>query len=308
MVFINQTEKQSDKIKRVYKSVQKERLRRGLSFFCVLMMVLSVGFILYKTVYLKEVNAHENNRQKSLYYDEADAEEERRPDVPEDMEDKFLRLYAQNPDIRGWITLLNTQIDYPVYQPPQSNPDYYLTHNALKQKSSHGAIYLDPRIDLGKKPRAMILYGHHMNDGSMFRDLTKYKSLAFYKENPVFSFDTVLEEGSWKIFSVFLVNTRAEHGEVFEYQRTSFSGDDDFLDHIGQLKSRSLVDTGIELNADDQLLLLSTCSYEHKDFRTVVAARRIRQNENPVVEAESAKLALNPVKPDVCAHCKHEEE
>ena len=301
---MNQLEKQSDKVKRVYKNIQRERLRKVLSYCCVFLLLASCAGILYKTVFLKTVHNQELAQQKNLYYEE-NTDDAEAPVLPGDAQNRFGVLYQQNPDICGWITILNTQIDNPVYKPPADDPDFYLTHNAQKKKSSYGAIYLDARITLEENPKTLILYGHNMNDGSMFHDLTRYNSLSFYKENPVFSFNTLQEEGSWKIFSVFAANTRSVHGEVFDYQRTVFKDDGDFLTFAGQLRERSLIDTGIDVKDSDQILILSTCSYEHPDFRTVVAARKVRQEESPVTETESARLVENPVRPEVCAGCRH---
>lgn len=300
------TEKQEDKIKRVYKTVRQDRMRKILSCFFMALLLVSLGGILYKTVFLKTVHEQDTAQQRRLYHEEdAEPDSGSIPELPGETSSRFGPLYQQNPDICGWITMLNTKIDYPVYTPPADDPGYYLTHDARKRKSSYGAIYLDHRIQFASQPRTLILYGHNMNDGSMFHDLTQYKSLSFYKENPVFSFNTLTEEASWKIFSVFVINTRSAQGAVFDYQRTDFVDDEDFLAFSNQLRDRSLIQTGIDLCADDQLLLLSTCSYEHPDFRTVVVARKVRTEESPVVDTEDATLAANPIRPDVCAKCRH---
>lgn len=278
------------------------RIRWVLSLALIFLILLSAGYIVYKTVVAGAINNGQIARQKELY---ENTETNTTVRAPEGMEDKFAALYSQNPDIRGWITMLNTTIDHPVYQAPSSDSEFYLHHNAEKQESKHGSVYLASSIDLQKNPRTLVLYGHNMNDGTMFHDLLKYKDLSFYKENPVFVFDTIYEAASWKVFAVFSTNTRPDQGEVFDYQRTSFVDDNDFMAFVGQLTARSKLDTGVDVTASDQLLILSTCSYEHKDFRTVVVVRKIRQDESPVTDTDDATIAANPIVPDVCKGCSH---
>ena len=116
--------------------------------------------------------------------------------------------------------------------------------------------------------------------------------MDYYKEHPTFEMDTVKYNGDWKIFAVFKTNTLSSQGEPFQYLRTSFSSDSDFLNFIYQIEIRSLFNTGIDISADDQIVLLSTCSYEMDDFRTVIAARKVREGEDKTVDI--SKVSLNP--------------
>ena len=52
------------------------------------------------------------------------------------------------------------------------------------------------------------------------------------------------------------------------------------------MEIRSLFDTGVDVSADDQIVLLSTCSYEMDGFRTVIAARKVREGEDTTVDTK----------------------
>ena len=71
-----------------------------------------------------------------------------------------------NSDIIGWIKIEGTNIDYPVMQNMQ-NGDYYLHRNIYKNYSSHGTPYLAEYCNVQYSDN-LIIYGHHMNDNSMF--------------------------------------------------------------------------------------------------------------------------------------------
>ena len=80
-----------------------------------------------------------------------------------------------NQEVVGWIKIAGTNIDYPIMQ----NGDFYLHKNIYKNYSNHGTPYLAYYCDL-KKSDNLIIYGHHMNDNTMFSQLEKYKSYNFY--------------------------------------------------------------------------------------------------------------------------------
>ena len=91
--------------------------------------------------------------------------------------EKYADVYAQNSDLVGWITVPGTRIDYPVMQ-TKDNPNFYLKHAFDKSYSSYGVPYMQENCDVGISDN-LVLYGHHMNNGSMFSDLCKYESEDF---------------------------------------------------------------------------------------------------------------------------------
>lgn len=210
-----------------------------------------------------------------------------------------------NSDIIGWISIDDTNIDYPVLQYDGDTLDYqyYLYKDIYKNYSGYGSIFADFRSDKGVDSKNIILHGHHMNDGSMFQNLMNYGrysiDLDYYKEHPVINFDTPAGDETYKIISIFKTNTLDQHGEFFDYLVGSFNSDAEFMNYVYLVRERSLVDTGVTCNEDDQLLTLSTCSYEYSDFRTVVVARKTRAGENMKVDTSKAKANPDPLWPDV---------
>ena len=83
--------------------------------------------------------------------------------------EKYADVYAKNSDLVGWVSIPGTRIDYPVMQTKDS-PDFYLKHAFDKSYSSYGVPYLAENCDVGISDN-LVLYGHHMNNGTMFSDL-----------------------------------------------------------------------------------------------------------------------------------------
>ena len=212
---------------------------------------------------------------------------------------KFDKLYRQNKDIKGWIKINNTNVDYPVYQSSLEDPEYYLKRTVTGAASAYGTIFMDARVDLDNDFRNIILYGHHMADGSMFANITRFKDLEFYKKTPTITFDSIYDNSEWKIFSILITNTKQEHGDVFYFIRTQFEDDNDYMGFVNQLRVRSILDLPVDVNADDKIIQLSTCSYEFPEFRTVLCARKVRPGESKKVDVSLAKYAENPLYPDV---------
>ena len=212
---------------------------------------------------------------------------------------KFLELQKINSAIVGWIKVPNTIIDLPVLQASVKNPEFYLNHDYNKNYSKYGSVFVDSRCSVEKeKSRSILLYGHSLHSGRMFTPLNQYKTLDFYKTAPVFTFDTIDSQSKWKIISVFLTNTLPDQGEPFNYLKTNFKSNSDFLSFVYQMRIRSLYNTGVSFNKDDKIVLLSTCSYEFTDFREVVVARKVRTGESDEVDIEKASYNNKVVYPD----------
>ena len=149
----------------------------------------------------------------------------------------------------------------------------------------------------------IVLHGHHMNDGSMFGELMNYggteADMDFYKKHATIKFDTPQGDGVYKIISVYKTNTLSAHGEFFNYMVGNFQNDKDFMNYVYNVRIRSLINCPVDVNEDDELLTLSTCSYEYTNFRTVVVARRVRIGEDSKVDVKKASKNENAVWPQV---------
>ena len=186
--------------------------------------------------------------------------------------EKYGVLYEQNNDFVGWIQIDGTNINYPVMQTPD-NPDYYLKHSFEKTWSDYGVPYLDEACVIGQSNN-LVIYGHHMSNGSMFCDLELYSDPAFCMEHPVIRFDTLSSFGEYEVIAVFRYNTNQE---TFRYDREVNMDETRFSWFMEQVHARELFSTGKDASFGDQMLTLSTCEYTYKNGRLVVVARKVVQ-------------------------------
>lgn len=287
-----------------------EGLRKIILLAAIITLVVSGGKLLYEMVYLPYQSDNSMNTIQDLYRPK---DESSQPDNGESKEpvkdeegrlEKFLPLLEKNSDIKGWITVPNTQIDYPVLQSskdlelqPGDNETYLYT-DYEGNHTKYGSIFMDAHCNI-QSCKNLILHGHHMRDGRMFANLMNYSELSFYQNSPVITFDSIYEEAQWKIIAVIKTNTLSNQGEPFQYLRYSFADDSDFLNYVYQVRERSLIDTPVDVNETDELITLSTCSYEFDEFRTAVIARKVRPGEDAGVNVSEAVKNPDPLMPDV---------
>ena len=205
-------------------------------------------------------------------------------------------MLRENSDFKGWITVPNTRVDNPIYQTADNS--FYLTHNQKKQKSAYGALFFDceNKITEEETDKNLVIYGHHMKNGSMFADLTKYRSLSFYRQNPTFEFSTLYKKSTYKVYAVFVLNASKsdDNNYIYNISRKSFANDEDFESWSGEAYERSLINTGVDVNKDDNIITLVTCVYDFDDARLVVMARETREDEEASVDTSAAKANPSP--------------
>lgn len=187
---------------------------------------------------------------------------------------EYLPFYQQNSDMVGWITVPGTKVNYPVMQTPNTK-DYYLNRDFYHNWSDWGAIYAREACDINTPSDNVVLYGHHMADGSMFAQLeTRYKRKDFWQEHQYLTFDTLYEHHTYQIIAVF--RTSANLGQGYPYHQFNDAADKEEFDaFVAKIKELSLYDTGLTAEYGDKLLTLSTCEYTLSNGRFVVVAKRI---------------------------------
>lgn len=220
--------------------------------------------------------------------------------VPE----KYNEYYEKNNDFVGWIKIDSTHVDYPVVQ--TDNNDFYLNHNFEKEEEGRGSIFMDMDCSASSLGENTVLYGHNWLDKTMFSELTKYSDLDFYKEHPVVEFNTRTNMYKWKIFAVFITSASADedNGYIFNYIYPNMGGEN-FDGYMSEIKKRSLFETGVDVNKNDKILTLSTCTREvdtsnyRADCRIVIVARMVRDGESASVDTSVAKKRDNPKYPQI---------
>lgn len=182
-------------------------------------------------------------------------------DSAEDLPDNpvnFAELQAKNPDICGWISIPNMDIEYPVLQSSDDAEDFYLTHNEEKVRKSAGAIYIQKINNKDFTDPNTVIYGHNMINGSMFGKLKKFRNKQFFNEHDTIYIYTPGHVLTYKIYSAFLYDDRHILNSF------NFSDENEFASFINQtLEPSSMVKNvrdGVAVNTDSRIITLSTCT------------------------------------------------
>lgn len=193
---------------------------------------------------------------------------------------QYKELYLKNQDMAGWITIPNTNINYPVMYHKEDNTTYLHTDFEGNGGSKPGCIFIDGRSHfLENEPSTnLILYGHNMKVGTMFHDIMNYQEESYYLAHPVIQFDTLYETATYEIFAVFPSEVQSEDDTTsFKYYSYYYiNSKEQFTKYIEEIQNLSLYDTGITARWGDNLITLSTCADYEPDTnkRFVVVARK----------------------------------
>ena len=218
---------------------------------------------------------------------------------PKGLQLKYARLYATNQDFVGYLEAPGINMSLPVVQ--ATDDEAYLNKNFYGKSTKYGCPFVSYLNQVEPLDYNTLIFGHHMNDRTIFGALDHYKTLAGYQQCPVISYNTLYHDYQWKVFAVFISNSVPEddNGYVFPYYFTALSSDQRKAEYLNELKQRSLYDTGVDVQVSDRLLTLSTCSHEFDDARLVVVARLVRQGESATVDTSRVTLNANPRYPQV---------
>lgn len=188
---------------------------------------------------------------------------------------EYAELYAQNSDLVGWICIEDTKINYPVMQ-SLSDPNYYLQHGFDKSYTNYGCPYVAEICDVKEPSDNLLIYGHHMKDGSMFAALEKFKKKDFWESHRTFSFNTLYEKQTYEVIAVFKTVVYSNSTGAFKYYLFSDAeAPEQFDEYVAKCKEKALYDTGVSAEYGDKLITLSTCEYSNNNGRLVLVAKRV---------------------------------
>ncbi|MBQ6390262.1 MAG: class B sortase [Eggerthellaceae bacterium] len=184
----------------------------------------------------------------------------------------FKELRAKNPDVVGWIYCPGTVINYPVLQGKDN--DKYLGHDYTGEYNINGSIFVDADNAPGFVDGNTIIYGHHMNSGSMFAGLIKWADQEYYEDHPVMWLLTPTQDYKIDLFSGHHISAHSsmydiihEHGEkLIELLKEARDLSDFMPTNV------------IELDAKSSYVMLSTCAYLFDNDRYVLHGKLVPVN------------------------------
>lgn len=182
----------------------------------------------------------------------------------------FSELKKINNNVKGWIQVNGTNINYPFVQ--ANDNKYYLTHSFDKSWNSAGWLFLDYRNNINNNKNT-IIYAHDRNDKTMFGSLRTVltKNWLSNTNNYVIKISTEKENSLWQIFSTYHIPTTSD------YLQTNFESDIEYQEFLDMIKNRSSYNFNTNVTSTDNILTLSSC-YSNSD-KMVVHAKLIKKEQ-----------------------------
>ncbi|MBQ9041219.1 MAG: class B sortase [Eggerthellaceae bacterium] len=178
-------------------------------------------------------------------------------------------LRAVNEDTVAWLYVPNSNINYPVVR--GSDNEYYLTHDfdgAQGWLANYGAVFMDCRNNPDWSDDAYFMYGHHMNDGSMFADVAAMTDQQRFDECRTMYL--LSPSGNFKLRTFALVHAAADDPLV----QVAFATPEDMTAYVQDKINRSVVEPGTLPKASKmtKAFALATCDNLYSDGRYVLYA------------------------------------
>lgn len=166
----------------------------------------------------------------------------------------FAELKAQNSDVQAWISIDDTNIDYPVMNDGRED---YLHLNFEGERSSQGSLFVDPSSD----DQLMIIYGHNMKNGSMFHDVDRFNGKDFFESHK--SIKLYEEDKESELQPVVCM-----YGKADDSLRGIKTAED-----LKAFAKNKTVSNGEIPEEISRLVILVTCNYAGSDFRTYLVCK-----------------------------------
>lgn len=234
-----------------------------LAFICVISGFVSISSVLSKK---QDEVAYENLRE-SIHASSETTVTETEPltelseeiDVVESSEgveysiipEGMKNLMDQNSNVVGWVTIDDTNIDYPIVQNKDDN-EYFLHRDINGEKNSAGSIYLDSNHEMNETGMHVI-YGHHMKNGTMFKDIVKFRDFDYMQQH--------------QNIKVWTNEKELTLNPVYCYAGSADGSYRNSFDSTSELQEFLKEKTG-EVISSDNVFVFITCSYGSADERT----------------------------------------
>lgn len=177
----------------------------------------------------------------------------------------FDALLEANPDTVAWIRFDEPAIiSYPVVK--SADNEDYLTKTFTANDNKLGAIFMDMRNSSDFSDRNTFIYGHHLNvGGEMFSELLEYENEEFCQQHPDFYIYT--PDGSVRTYRVFSAGVVKDTADNYKIE---YASDEEFEQYINTCRESSNYQVDVEVNAQSQIVSLSTCTNVRDDERFLV--------------------------------------
>ncbi len=252
---------------------KKKRKGRIGSLIIIIVALVVMLFALMKLIPILSDYHQSNTAYRELAGEVVSIGEDMGPELEDWQKVRidFDSLWEINTDIIGWIRFDDTdavKVDYPILH--AADDATYLRTDMYMDHVTAGSIFLEAQNSGDFSDPYNIIYGHNMRNLSMFGTLKQYRlDDTFYEDNQYFTIYTPREAYRYHIFAYFV----AEDGT--QAYTVGFTHDEAYQEQIDYIMSKSMIDTGITPNVQDDIVALSTCTSRTDTERFIVCGLKV---------------------------------
>lgn len=263
-----------------------------------LLAVLGISYLLFQ-------NAKHTKKTQDLNVQLVEMRQE--AETEEDNTDWSKGMLDINSDYKGWLTIYGTQISEPVVQ-GETN-ETYLRTNINGEHAEAGTLFLDETTDLSQDGN-LIIYGHKMNDGTMFGTLDKFEDEEFFDNNGTVCWESEKGKEYYQIFALLVLPGYSTDPNFIDLQAwNNVLDEEQTADMLNTIADRASIFRGESFNLEkDKYIFLVTCDYSINNGRLVLVGRRLSKkseteknteestdsSEEAVLEEEDSAIQLSP--------------
>lgn len=178
-----------------------------------------------------------------------------------------------NPEILGILEWGADEKLYVLYR--REDNDFYLTHDYERAESVSGSLFLDGWCELEPRDTIWVIHGHNMKSGAIFGHLSAYRDPAFMEEHPYVVLTLLHERQVYKPIAVLDIDVTEGRPWYDDFRLFSFEDEEGFYRYMDNVRDQAAYDIWEDVTPDDEILILSTCSYVYNDSRFIVVCKRI---------------------------------
>lgn len=191
--------------------------------------------------------------------------------VPEDTKDELTaqvqRLSAEHSNSVAWLYVPDTNIDYPIMQ--SDDNDYYAHRATDGSYLYEGSLFMDYRCSSNFSDFNSVIYGHNMQNGSMFADIPNYENEEYFMNH---SYGWLTTEDDVQMIDFFAVARTTDTSGLY-------LADPNFQEWDDQLRNCADIYKEIGISHDDNLITLSTCTSAEGNSRTILVGKIIEESD-----------------------------
>lgn len=250
---------------------KQNRLTTVLIIICVIVIIISGAFLIRQ---IADYKADDAVYEQAIEYagiesdtsgsDAASGTDSQTTEAFPEID--FPTLLAEGPDVKAWLQIPDTVINYPVTQ--SDDDSYYLTHLYNMKSGKAGSLFIEAQNKSDFSDPNTIIYGHSMKNGSMFAYLLRFHNQDYFDSHSYGYLITPEEDYKLVFFAAFT----AQPGETGNSSpwKISFTDSEEYASWLDNMKSRSDVSSDIQVSAGDRTVTLSTCSQKGKKRYVVI--------------------------------------